>query len=458
MQSVCALRYVNPHALAPSTNYEHTPTFILPSFGPYLPYHRLHMLFTPLRTRLWTLFLALTSSLLIAACGGSGSSAPAPSNFTAVAGNNQVTLNWNADPDVTYWVLYSTSTTGISTDSIPAQHVWATNVSPPHTVTGLVNGTSYAFTVNGRKNGGPGGSGAPSQLAVPRPAGVSWTSGSGLGSADVRGLAYGATSDTSLKYLAAGQAGALYQSADGLAWSALTGPSTQNHNASLYALSKFFTAGASGAIWSSSDLSTWSAGTSNTSQNLHALASNGALVVAAGENGSIVYSSDGTTWTPASSVPNTSNHLYGLSYSNNLWLAVGANGSLWTSSDAKTWTAQTSGTSTELRAVTGMTLSATTSTPATTVYVAAGAQGTLLYSTDAITWSLQTVGSNTLYALNASANQILAVGAAGTALTSPNGTTWTAQTTGTSSELRALLGSATLYFTAGNGGSIWSSK
>ena len=43
-----------------------------------------------------------------------------------------------------------------------------------------LNGKVYSFTVNGRKDSGPGGSGSPSISTIPRVAGLSWNAGTPL--------------------------------------------------------------------------------------------------------------------------------------------------------------------------------------------------------------------------------------------------------------------------------------
>ena len=63
------------------------------------------------------------------------------------------------------------------------------NVFSPYVLTGLTNGVTYSFTMDGRTDGGPGGPGAPTVTAVPRLAGVSWTAGGSLGSLDMQGIA-----------------------------------------------------------------------------------------------------------------------------------------------------------------------------------------------------------------------------------------------------------------------------
>lgn len=412
-------------------------------------------------------------SLLLSACGGRGSSAPPPvGGITVTPGDGQVVVTWVAEPGVEYWMFYaptsSISTTSLSNTSGLRGLI---NVTSPYIVTGLANGQLYSFTLDGRYDGGPGGPGTPSVSAVPRPAGTTWTAGAAMGSADMRGLAWGAitapaAASSSNYYLAAGASGALYQSTDGvttagLNWTQNTSSGiTANLNAAVYTLGKFIVVGDAGSIYSSADLATWSAGTSINGQNLNAVASNGARVVAVGNAGTIAYSADGLTWLAAASVP-TSNHLYGVVYnSTGVWLAVGAGGTLLTSTDGSTWTAQVSGTMVDLKAAafraatsttTTLPTASTTTTPA--AYVAVGLGGLVLTSSDAVTWSAQTlVGAADLLAVTPVYSQFLAVSAGGAVYTSPDGTTWTAQTSGTSLPLYGLANAKGQFVAVGQAG------
>ena len=59
-----------------------------------------------------------------------------------------------------YWLFYAPSTSITSTDwiNIPGSRALL-NVTSPYVVTGLANGYTYSFTVNGRNGDGPGGAG-----------------------------------------------------------------------------------------------------------------------------------------------------------------------------------------------------------------------------------------------------------------------------------------------------------
>ncbi|HOE40218.1 MAG TPA: hypothetical protein PLB25_01080 [Rhodoferax sp.] len=394
------------------------------------------------------LILASTlTAVLMAACGGGGDPAPPPAaGLQLDPGDGRVTISWVAAPGVEYWLGYQAAATVSLAPGTP--HTWVINVTSPYVLPGLTNGTTYAFSMNGRTDGGPGGAATPSVATVPRPGGESWTIGSTLGTSAIRSVAYGTASDSTVDYVAVGDAGAIYKGTDGINWSAVsTGPKV-DFRAATYALSKFIAAGAGGQIYYSTDIATWTAGVSGTSNNLNALASNGTLVVAVGDNGTIRYSSDGATWTAAASVPSSS-HLNGITYAaSGLWLAVGANGTVLTSSDGMTWTAQISGTS---QALTGV---ATQFTSVYT-YVAVGAAGTVLRSNDGITWSIAALSpavNLTGIVVPSTNSQFLAIGEAGAVRTSPDGITWTARSTTTTANLWGLITAQVQYVAVGDAG------
>lgn len=389
------------------------------------------------------------ASVLLASCGGGGSSASPPAGgLTLDPGDGQVTVTWTAEAGVEYWLGYLAAQTVSLTIGSP--HTWVLKVTSPYTLTGLTNGTTYAFSVNGRIDGGPGGTGTPSANTVPRPGGVSWNNNGAFGTSALRGVAYGTASDSTAYYVAVGSAGAIYKGTDGANWTKVSSGPSVDFRANLYTLSKFIAVGAGGQVYYSSDIATWTAGTSGTTNNLNALASNGTYAVVVGDNGTIRYSADGASWTAAATVP-TSNNLYGVTYAGSgTWIAVGANGTLLTSTDIQNWTAQTSGTTADLNAV-------ATQLATTYTYVAVGAGGTVLKSTDATSWTSATVSpavTLTGVVVPSTNSQFLAIGAGGAVYTSPDGITWTARSTGTSGNLWGLLTAKVQYVAVGDAGLI----
>lgn len=403
--------------------------------------------------------LAAIAAGALAACGG-GDSAPAPvGGLTVVPGDSHVTVTWTADPNVDYWLFYApaSSITTANWVDIPGSRALQ-NVHSPLLVTGLTNGTTYSFTMNGRTKGGPGGPGTPSVSAVPRPAGEIWSLGGTLGTSDMRAIAFGTAAGTTINsFVAVGLGGALYQSTDGITWSAVTPTSSADLHAAVYALGRYIAVGAAGTIRYSTDIATWTAAASATTANLNAVAANAGLAVAVGDSGTIRFSSDGVNWIAAATVPTTSN-LYGVTYSSsNLWIAVGAGGVLLTSTDGSNWSSVNSGTTADLRAV--AVLATFPNLVATYAHVAVGAGGVVARSTDGATWSAQTLAAAPEFtALVApSPSQFVAVGRGGVVMTSLDGVTWLARASGTTADLYGLIVAANQYTAMGQGGvSIYS--
>lgn len=406
---------------------------------------------------------ALLVALAVSACGGSGGPATPPQGgITVTEGDGQATVSWTATPDVKYWIFYA-PTTSIDTRSwintASAQAIL--NTTTPYVITGLTNGTTYSFTLNGRTGDGAGGEGTPSVTIVPRLAGATWANVNGnFGGNTIRSIGYGvggtdSNSQSLYYYLAVGDNGSSWRSSDGITWTAFTAPTTGQLNGVVYGLNKFITIGAGGFIAYTADLSstgTWTQASSNTTSSLNALASNGAIVIAVGDNGTILRSDNGASWSQASST--TSQHLYGISYSGSgVWSAVGAQGTLLTSSDSGvTWKAATANTSNALRATAAQTSSITSNGSTTIGYtiVAVGDKGTVLRSTDGgSTWATQTSGTTAnLLAISQSSNQTtgsttnnqwVATGSGGTVIRSTDGMTWTSSTSTTPSNLYALI-------------------
>jgi hypothetical protein len=425
-----------------------------------------------LKLSLWRKIATLGLALIVSACGGAGGSAQAPAaGITLTPGNGQVIVTWAADPGVQYWLMYAPTTGALDINSPPNGHLWATNITSPYVVPLLINGTTYAFAMNGRTGGGKGGAQTPSQSTVPRAAGTNWTASKAIaGAPNLRSTSYGTSSADALSYfVAVGDAGAIYKSKytvsqglTGYDWSLVT-PSpaiTTDFKAATYAFGQFVAVGANGAVnnvFLSKDLATWSAATTTISTPLNALASNGATLVAVGDGGNVYYSTDALTWTAVASTGVTAN-LYGVAYSSTLgWVAVGQAGTLITSPDLLTWTVQTSNAgANDLNSIT---------VTSGNVWVAAGNGGTVLTNSTMTTsapgsWTAQTLGTTppNLYAINTDSVQFLAVGQDGKAFTSLDGVTWVAATTtGTTNDLLSIYGSASLYMVVGKAGTAASS-
>lgn len=407
-------------------------------------------------------FVLLMASIAITAvlngCSGKGSASDAPPDLTAIPGDGVVTLAWTAAPDVEYWLFYASGSavTTSNWSSIGGKAV--INATSPYTITGLTNNSVYSFTMNGRKSGGPGGPGAPTQVVSPRFAGTKWTVAPPLGTGKLNGVSAIATTNVIV-----GSGGAIFAGANGTTAVAQTNPATPaDLNALTYGGLGFAAVGAAGTIVFSSDTTTWAARTSGSVADLYAVTSPGTGGFAAfGAAGTTLYSADGITWTAATSA--TTQNLYAAAYGVGRYVAVGAGGTIVTSTDRTTWQAVASNTTSDLRAValgvflttTGTGVTAVTTT--TNLFVAMGAAGTLVTSSDGLTWTLRApISPGTINAV-AFGGQFVAVGNAGSIFTSLDGLTWTPQASGTTNNLNALVRTSSGYTAVGAAGTVLTS-
>ena len=384
---------------------------------------------------------------MLAGCGGGGPADP-PTDLAVKAGDGSVTLTWTMKPDVEYWAFYApaSSVSATSMAMVPGGKTLLKQQSPL-VIGGLVNGTTYAFTINGRTNGGPGGPGAPSVSAVPRLAGATWTVGKALGSTDLSAITYGALGGN--LFMAVGSGGVIASSPDGLAWTVLGNPgSPADLNAVAFGGSSYVALGAGGVILNSIDGIAWTAQASPVSSNLYGLAVGVGSYVGVGANGTLIYSSNGTSWSAVAS--DTTRDLRAVVYGGNRYVAVGAGGTLLGSTDGMTWTAASSGTSLDLKSVAYGTDVSTGSSR----FVAVGASGALVSSTDGITWtSYADALPNSVTANSITyGSQFVLVGDAGIIYTSTTGTQWQSQSSGTGGKLNAVVRNMYGYSAVGSSG------
>lgn len=364
--------------------------------------------------------------LLLAAClSQSSSPSTAPANFSVTAGENRAVLSWDNEPGLTYWVYYKAGSS-VTTGDHDFINVGYTS---PAVITGLVNGTQYAFIVNASNNGSKTGPTTPVLTATPRLLGpsVPWTVGTQLSSNALNSVAF-----NNSNFVAVGDAATVftaphsYTSVGGVtAWTQVTNlpiASGTNLSSVLYDGSEFVILGGDGSITLSGDLVNWSARTAITAApQMNALAyAPGPIYIAVGDNGAIYRNtSSGITgaWTQITS--GTGEDLNGVSFVNGQFIAVGANGTLLTSTDGVTWTAQASNTNNSLRSVAyGIPIGGVGT------YVAVGDAGTIVSSPDAVNWTPQTTIPTTqsLYSVCFGPDlQFIAVGTTGTLAYSTTG-------------------------------------
>lgn len=401
-------------------------------------------------TKLALLAASMAITLLAGGCSSQGSPADAPADFRVVAGDASVTVTWTAEPDVDYWIFYGPG------DSITTEN-WALQggsvlpkSTPPRTITGLTNGRTYSFTINGRKDGGPGGSGAPTQVATPMLAGANWAVGAPLGTARLNGVTAGLTS-TSYATVAVGAGGAIYSGTTGGTLVARTNPAAPaDLNATWYATPGFVAAGAGGLLLFSTDSIAWTTRTSGTTA--HFFGGTSAITggyVAVGAGGALVTSPDGAEWTVRTS--GTTSDLFGARYGGGRYLAVGAAGAMVTSTDGANWTVIAPVTGNDLRAVAYALVPGADNT-ASNLYVAVGAAGTVLTSPDGLAWTVQAPFTTATLADVTYGGQFVAVGPAGAIFTSPDGVTWTARASGTTRDLTSVVRTLSGYTIVGDQG------
>ena len=381
---------------------------------------------------------------VLAACGGKGSSAPAPGNLLIAAQDTQLHLTWDALPGVEYWVFCAPNASAIDSHSSPATHsgwLYFTKIfSGDYYATGLTNGTSYACVVNGRYNEGPGGPDAvPSPLtSTPTYARASWQAGNAtvLSGMTVRAVAYGLPTGQGLtadKFVAVGDGGKVASSnaLDShavLSWGSpaqISGVTANFKAVSFYAAgNRFVAVGDGGRSAYSSDGSSWMAvSLPSASASMNALTSSGSPLIAVGNDGSqgLIYSSSdsGVTWSAVSGVSTSS--LRSVVYvpaSTPYWIAVGDGGVVLKSLNGTDWTSTTpAGTSVNFKAV--AMLPVTDSTTVSYRVVAAGDDGRVIATTDGTNWTVTALPTSPAFvALHASKGQFMAVDALGNTFTS----------------------------------------
>ena len=450
-----------------------------------------------------SLRLLLPISLLAAlvACGGGkGSSAPAPNNFKIYAEDAQLHMTWDALPGVEYWVFCAPGATSIDSHSSSSTHsgwIYYTKIfSGDFYATGLVNGKSYACTVNGRYNNGPGGADAVpatnfTTVNTPRPAGVVWANGAStaLSGMTVKSVAYGplsALSTSADQFVAVGASGQLAVStavaADAtLAWGtpaqAVSSVATDLNAVTFYPYTggyRFVAVGAAGKVVYATNTSpwTWAAATMpapswGSAQDMNAVAPvAGANVVAAGNAGYIAYSTDGVSWTATAARP-TTNNLRALAFAplvngttSAYLLAVGDAGTILKSTDGgATWTdkSPTGLTAQNLRGVAALPVTNSSTNITTYVLSAVGDAGVWVSTDNGDSWQLKYSTAN-LVSVSAGMGQIMALDASGGAYTSGDGNTWTPYASGVTAPAAAVLRYNPSFTAVSNGWMVFGSS
>jgi len=386
--------------------------------------------------------VALTA-LVIAACNGvsgGGSKPDAPTNVKVTPGDSSVVVSWDMQSGIEYWV-FSAQAPSISTDNwttLPEAKV-VRNATSPQIVAGLTNGKVYSFTVNGRQNSGPGGSGSPSISTIPRLAGLNWSLGAPLNTTSLNALHFLSLTVPGV-FTAVGNGGAVYQSSDAVSWTVVNAGTTADLFGVTYGSSRYVIVGKGGTLLTSLDNITYGSINVGTTNDLLAATVGSGGIVVVGANGTILRSTDGGNFSIIAS--GTTQNLYGVAVANNTYFAVGAGGTMLTSSDGGAWTPVTSGTTADLHAFAWN----------GTTYVAVGTGGTIITSPDGVTWTtIPKVTTSDLLSITAG-SQFVVVGANGTILNSVDAVNWNVVASPTAATLNAVLFGLTGFSAVGVGG------
>jgi hypothetical protein len=430
------------------------------------------------RTRLVAATLVALS--VLAGCGSNGDPAPAPTGVATVASDGTVTVTWNDDTSVSYWLFVSSDARLTTENFTTLTDVRVLrNVRSPYVLCGNPNGLPLYFTLNGRTDGGPGGPGTPTQSAVPRSAGDAWTAGTAP-SADINAVAFVPLTTCLINalptgiFVAAGPGGTLASSTDGRTFTARAAPA--GFTTDLFAVAGFsanlnntttpgtniVAVGAGGASVTSTDGVTWTAGAAFDAAvpTLRAMAIYGANFIAVGDGGTVRTSTDGIAWTARTS--GTTADLLGIGCGADRCIAVGAGGVVLASSDiGVTWTPRSiAGAGTLRRAAYGNYNNnlGNGGLIAINTWVAVGDGGAAYYSTDGGTnWTASPVAGAGDFVGLGYTTRFVAVDAAGNSFSTFTGQTWSAAVATGATGLRALAGTGSGYVAAGAAGATSSS-
>ena len=369
-------------------------------------------------------WLATIAALaLMVACSSGSPPGEAPANVTVTPGDGSATVSWTSADGNTYWIFYAQGTSiEYATRTTQAGYRSVFKASNPNLVTGLKNGTPYAFIVAASKDGSEAGPTSPSITVTPRPAGASWTTGTPLPVASLNGVAYGGTT-----FVAVGAGGSVFTSPDAITWTARTSPTTNDLNAVRFVNGRFFAVGAGGAAIFSTDGVTWNAGASGTSNALNGIGDFGGIAVVVGAGGTILISSDGLVWTATAS--GTTSTLYGADSGNGRVVVAGAAGTLLSSTDPFSgWQPLASPVAADLRGV----------RYGANVFTVVGGGGATLWSGDGIGFASASTPASVELRSVSFGSQFAAVGAGGAVFTSADGITWVGATSGSQADLAAV--------------------
>ena len=239
-------------------------------------------------------------------------------------------------------------------------------------------------------------------------------------------------------------------SPDGVRWTRANGSTALNAanlTAVTYAQNTYVAVGDGGRIFTSANGSDWAAQTSGATITFSAVAGGASGFVAAGTGGTIVSSPDGATW--AARTSGTTNTLNSAAYGNGRFVAVGASGTIVSSPDGVTWSTVDSGVTVTLNTVGWF---------ENIGFLAGGNSGVMLSSADGLSWQQVETGITSF--INTIAQTPVGIlagaGTLGTTLISLDGSSWTRTTSPYDRQQNGMAASPSTVVLVGNNGSMLS--
>lgn len=324
--------------------------------------------------------LLLTSTMLLASCGGGGGTGPSVSGFAVIPGDGRLIGTWDQQSGINYTAYYRAGTSAASADIADNATAitygviqYAQSPAPLSVLNAalmqpwMLNGTEYAATMNAKTGTSAAGPDAPVQTGTPRLAGQFWTnpnnssdtswqqlsSSTALSAPAFKGrLAANTTgnlravavspefsytnlnTNTTLNtssYVVAGDAGFLAASSDnGLTWHAINGTPVANSNASS------FTGPASNYDFKALAYNDVNQIFAVGCQTYGSNCASPLVYMATGGNGNVGANTDTSTWSTLTNLPTISGNttLNGVTRSSLGILAVGDGGAIISTGDS----------------------------------------------------------------------------------------------------------------------------
>ena len=163
-------------------------------------------------------WFAVLITLLLSACGGSPSVPGVPTGVSVTAGDSRAVVSFTQEAGLEYWVFYAPGDTVSFPGSMQVDGYRSVRLAKsPQAITGLTNGTQYAFIVAASNSGSKAGPTSAAVAVTPRPAGSTWSAGTATGTVTLNALVFDGT-----RFVAVGDAGTILVSADAVTWTPAT--------------------------------------------------------------------------------------------------------------------------------------------------------------------------------------------------------------------------------------------